>query len=643
MTISILMLAATLPVVHLVSPEGRVCADLTLADGCPEVALSFDGKTMGTMALGPEYTRRGYGRYEVVKMSGRTVDTVWKPVWGFRAEYPERYAERRVELGLPGRVETALTLTLRTYDEGFAVRYELPLETYSLDEIRRDRIDFALPVGTVAWPIDTTEGTYPEEPLPVNCLSLDAEWRMPFTLRTPEGAYASILEANTIKWPRSFLKADGKGGLRSVFAVGTKTGREYVVSPWRVMLMAPSAGGLIERSYLVENLNAPCAVKDAADWIRPGLTTCDFGKLDNASLLADAKRVKEVGVRYLQIDWGWYGTERPWTDAERAGYRLKRPDLKDEEWVVNTFADPHRPAKGYVPYHPTWERLINYGRKGVDLDIPALVRDLKAMDMGLCLYVHGIVLEANDLEELFALYEKWGIAGLKPGFVSWGSQSATDYLRQMADCAARHHLWLDIHDEQIPDGFERTWPNVMISEGGGGEEGHHPLRQDCALPFARCLAGPFDYTPRFFDSHRTKAHAAAMLVVYPGPTAVLRWACDGKQTLSELCAGAPDVMSFVRKLPMNYDETRVLVGEIAKKIVIARKKGNGWYLGGLCGEKPTSVAFVLDFLKDGANYSLTLVCDDGPPEKRSVRGREAISVKMARGGGFVAVIEEEEE
>ena len=623
---------------ELVSPDGRVRASLALRDGFPIVALSRDGKSLGSMSVGPEYAERGYGKYRIVRISeAKAVRQTWKPVWGFRAEYPENYVERIVALALPGQDEVALTLTLRTYDEGFAARYEMPLETYSLDEIRRDRMDFSFPDGTVAWPIRETEGTYPEEPIPIARLAPDAAWRMPFTLRTKDGLYASILEAKTVKWPRSFLKADGRGGLRSTFAVGTKTGREYAVSPWRVVLMAPSAGGLVERAYLVENLNDPCAVADAAEWIRPGLTTSDCGALDNASLLAFARRLRALGVRYLQIDWGWYGTERPWTDAERAGYRLKRPDLKDAEWIENTYSDPRTAARGYVPYHPFWQRLINYGRKNVDLDIPALVRDLKAMDMGLCLYLHGLVLEAHDMEELFALYERWGVAGLKPGFVSWGSQAATDYLRRMAACAAKHHLWLDIHDAQIPDGFERTWPNVMITEGGGGEEGHHPVRQDVALPFARCLAGPFDYTPRFFDPLRSRAHAAAMLLVYPGPTAVLRWSEDVRAG-GELPPDAHAVFAFARSLPMTYDETVVPVGEIAKSIVVARRKGTTWYVGGLAGTRAQAVDFALGFLTRDRPYALRLVRDDGTVETRTVTADDKLSVSMVSGGGFVATL-----
>ena len=637
------MIAACLllAVLSVVSSDGKVRCDFDAAGGFPRVEVSRDGLSFGAVEVGPDYTARGHGNYVVKSSAVRRCAGSWRPVWGTRAEYPDNYAELKVELAAQGGGEAELSVAVRAYDEGIAVRYEMPLETYALDEIRRDRIDFALPPETVAWPIRETEGTYPEEPVPVASLDVGADWRMPLTLRTRDGLFACILEAHTVKWPRSFLRADGAGGLKSVYAVGTKTGREVAVSPWRVVLLSPSAGGLVERAHLVENLNPPCAVPDAAEWVRPGLTTADFGRLDNASLLSDARRAREAGVRYLQIDWGWYGTERPWTDAERDAYRVRRPDLKDEDWVANTRPDPRRPAKGYVPYHPFWERLINYGRTDVDLDIPALATDLKAMGMGLCLYLHGLVLEANDMEELFALYESWGVAGLKPGFVSWGSQPATDALRALAACAARHHLWLDIHDAQIPDGFERTWPNVMTTEGGGGEEGHHPVRQDVALPFTRCLAGPFDYTPRFFDPERTPAHAAAQLLVYPGPTAVLRWSRGGNATVASLIEANPDVFAFARALPMTYDETVVLGGEVAKWIVLARRKGGRWYVGALAGAHGTTAEIDFSFLAEGRPFEMRMLADGGAAT-RQVRRGERMAVEMRPGGGFAAVLTEKE-
>lgn len=622
---SILLLA----VIGLLSPDGKISAEFRLEGGEPVVAVSREGKEFGSVTVGPEY---GAAQYEVLRTAKQESCGSWKPVLGFRSEYPDNYVELTAELSRRGNAEKrrALTVYARVYDEGVAVRYAIQMNGYELEEIRRERTAIHPVKGTVAWAIPGTEATYPEDPVSVASLDRVAKWRMPLTMRSPDGLYSSVLEAYTVDWPRSFLKADGEGGFDSEFVIGVKEGRGIQHSPWRVVLLAPSAGGLIERAYLVENLNEPCRIPDAAEWLRPGFASRDGGGLDTDREIEYAKKLREDGVRYLQLDWGWYGTERAWTDEERENYRKKRPDLKDEDWIANTYANPFTCAKGYVPYHPTWERFLKYGRTNVNLDMPRLCAELKKLGMGVCLYLQGSVMESVDLEKLFSLYESWGVAGLKPGFVSYGSQQATNRLRELAATAARHHLWIDIHDAHIPDGFERTWPNVMITEGGGGEEGNHPVRQDCALPFARCLAGPFDYTPGFPQKLRTPSHQAAMLLIYPGPTAVLRPRCDYRAT----CGGA---LRLAASLPLVYDETKVVDGEIAKKIVVARRKGADWYVGGICGERTTRTELVFDFLEPGGEYVLKSVGDDGVVRTRTVCRGERTVFDMSVGGGFLAV------
>ena len=608
------------------SPDGKVQCAFEMTDGHSSVDVAYGGKEFGRVTFEPGMA----DRYEVVATTTRTVRSSWKPVWGTRAEYPENYTELTVRLTNPNeKGRETLRLELRAYDEGVALRYVQTPNAYAENEIVRERFAVSLPAESVAWPIDATEATYPEEPLEIAALDRGKSWRMPLTLRTPSGVYASLVEANTVDWPRSYLLADGRGGFTSRFVHGTKCGRGEWTSPWRAIVLAPSAGGLIERSYLVENLNAPCALKDT-DWIRPGLAVSDFGNCDfkTDEVIAAAESAKRIGARYLQLDWGWYGTESPWSDADREHFLKVNPQFaSDDTWRENSRADPFTPAKGTVPYHPYWGYL-ELTRRGVELDIPRIVRGLRKMDMGLSLYLHGQVIENTDLDRLFATYEKWGVAGLKPGFVAYGSQKATDELRRLAETAARHHLWLDIHDEHIPDGFERTWPNVMITEGGGGAEGGHPVHQDVAIPFARCLAGPFDYTPVFFDKKRSHAHAAAFLICYPGPTAVIRG--SSRKMLAEDAR----LFEFVRALPWSYDETRVLAGEVSKFIVVARRKGEQWFLGGMNGAKARKVSFRTDFIKPGAK--LRLWTDSG---ERTIAAGKDVEVEMSSGGGFVALTE----
>jgi alpha-glucosidase len=393
----------------------------------------------------------------------------------------------------------------------------------------------------------------------------------------------------------------------------------------------------------VQTLNPPCAVADTS-WIQPGLTISDHG---NCLLqMDDLKRVIDVahtnGFKYLQLDWGWYGTEWTWTDADRKKFLEVNPSWSNDlSWVTNTYANPYGVAKGRVPYRPDWK-----SHTVVDIDMPALIRYARERGMGVCLYMHGDVLSAHDMDKLFATYGAWGLAGLKPGFVRYGSAEQTDWIRSMAEAAARHRLWLCVHDAHVPDGMERTYPNLMISEGGGGQEGNHPVRQDVLLPFTRCLAGPFDYTPHLYAKGKSHAHGMAFFVVYPGPTAVVRGG------VKEFASSGPERIGpeaeFLRRVPMNWDETRVLDAKAGHHIVTARRRGGTWFIGGMTGDAAYTAPVALDFLEPDKAYTATIFRDaetetggfrPAVKETRPVRRGDSLNLPMARAGGLAVIVE----
>ncbi len=622
------------------SPDGRVSCAFSLENGQPVADVSYGGRHVFRTALGVDR-----GKVRMVKCEVRTVRSSWKPVWGFKGEYPESYSELEVKLvreGREGKEPPAETLYLRCYDEGFAARARFVMEPYSVSSIAGERTSWRFAPGAAAWAIAGTEATFPEEPVPLEGLGEGQSWRMPFTLRVPGAAYASVFEAHAEHYPRSYLHVE-KGVVSPRFAMGVKEGRGVTITPWRAVALAATPGELVERAYFVENLNPPCAIADTS-WIKPGFCVSDMGnfQLRTADIIAAAKPAAATGAKYIQIDWGWYGTECAWTDDDRADYAARHPELKDDKtWIENTCANPFTTAVGTVPYHPYWPYS---GRTGVEMDMPKIVSELRAEGLGLCLYVHGAVLESNDMDALFATYSKWGVAGLKPGFVGYGSQTSTDFIRRMCALAAKHHLWLDIHDLHVPDGIERTWPNLMITEGGGGEEGNHPVRQDVALPFTRCLAGPFDYTPMLFNAGKagaTKLHKLAMFVVYPGATSVMRG------SIKNLVEKSPEAVEFLRALPWNYDDTRVFDAEIARHLTVVRRKGDSFYVGGLTGAAEHESAIALDFLEEGRAYEMLLMSDDQScsavprgyvRELRQVKKGDSLKVKMCASGGFCAVI-----
>lgn len=625
----------------IVSPDGKVEVGFSLAEGQPKIAAAYEKKNVATVDLGLVLAEPYQGGFEIERSETGGADTVWKPVWGERAVIRDAHRDCTVVLRERGPKARRLRVETRAYPEGFAFRYVLLGEGHEKVVDESTRVVFA--PGTVAWPIANTEDTYPTEPVDAaNFLSAPDgrrfhHYMLPLTVRRPDGVCASLFEAYVRHYPRA--KGEAVGGGTKIHLLGPRvTVNLPFEGPWRAIQIGKDAAALVENSTLVLNLNPPCAIEDTS-YIQPGLCLSDLSNcaMNNRDVFAAAQRERANGIRHFQIDWGWYGTEWTWSEKDIATYEKNVPDAdaKFPGWRGNVVADPRRPAKGYVPYRPDF--LIHYGTT-VDLDVPKLVKELASIGVDLALYMHGRVLEEEkDLDGLFALYRQWGLAGLKPGFVRYGDAESTDWNRMLVETAARHNLWLDIHDSHVPDGMQRTYPNLLLCEGGGGEEGNHPVRQDVSLPFARCLVGPFDYTPKLFRADRTHAHSTAMLLVYPGPVAILRG--------TALKRGWGPELAFVQRLPMTYDETKVSVADIGKTLIVARRRGEVWYVAGICGEEGFDAGFSLDFLGRGNTWRAEL-CTDGENGRavasvRHVSGGDWFPVKMDKAGGFTLILTRE--
>lgn len=619
-----------------------------------EVPVRCGGTTVAMIRPGLELADPFADGLEEVKRESRSVDSSWQTVWGDRRTVLDRFEEETVTFRERGPKRRTLVMTARRYPEGTAVRMTLPDGGVVEDETTT----IVYPPDAAAWMIDRTEATFPEEPIPLQAWTDGKERLTPFTVRS--GAlYSSFLEAYAVSYPRCRLERRGDcvkisllQGRDSREGVKPQTDRRFVLAPgastpWRAFIVGRTPGELIMNATLVANLNPPCALADTS-WIKPGLR---FSNLANCPLreeqlecAADHEYLNNmVGA---QLDWGWYGTEWDWNDEQRAEYVRVNPEFADEPtWRDNTHSTPRRAVKGHVPYLPFWKRYT-----WVDLDVPVFINYLRERGMGLSLYVRGRMLEKENLDDLFGLYEQWGLEGIKPGFVRYGDQASTDWNRELIRLAGKHRLTVDIHDVWLTDGIERTYPNLLISEGGGGEEGCHPVHQDVALPFTRCLAGPFDFTPKFFRPGVSHAHMAAMLLVYPGPTAVIRGvsaARFGKDRVKGWEVWGPERL-FVKNIPMTYDESLVLEGEIAKHVMIARRKGARWFLAGLTGTKSRTAELRLDFLKEDGVYRLALITDDlstsaecrmSKIDERRVRCGDIVKIDLDAGGGFVAMLE----
>ena len=625
-----------------VSPDGAVEAAFELRDGVPVYGLSYKGTgVLAASALGINLKDPYRGGFEVADTARATVNTEWKPVWGERASIPERCNTLTVTLKEKDPRGQRLIIEMRAYNEGLALRYRLPFAPDTAWRIAGEATEFRFGTDSAAFAIKNTEDTFPQDPIPL--AELPKSCMAPFTVRLPDGRYAAVLEAFVVSYPRCKIEKRELGAV-GIALSGKAEGRGAFTTPWRVVLVGDNEARLVEHETLVPTLNPPCAIADTS-WIKPGLTVSD-----HYNCLLKMPELKQVidtahtnGFRFLQLDWGWYGTEWPWTDADRKKFLEVNPSWSNDlGWVVNTYADPTKVAKGRVPYRADWKNAHTV----VELDIPELVKYARERNMGVCLYMHGDVLRAHDMDKLFALYQSWGLAGLKPGFVRYGSAEQTDWIRSMVEAAARHNLWLCVHDAHVPDGLERTYPNLMINEGGGGQEGNHPVRQDVILPFTRGLAGAFDYTPHIYHKGKSHAHAVAFFVVYHGPTAVVRGGI--KEFASEGPNRVGPEAEFMRRVPMNWDETRVLDARVGHHIVTARRSGGTWFVGGMTGDAAYTAPVTLDFLAPGKRYTATIFRDGDKEtggfrpavkEVRAVQAGDSLNLPMAQAGGLAVMID----
>ena len=642
-----------------VSPDGTLEARVELRDGQPFLSLARRGAAVLEPApLGVTLKPAFAGGFDLAGQTRDSVDSAWTPVWGERSSIPDRYRSLTLALKERGPLARPFTLELRAYNEGLALRYR-PAGADGADwQLEREDTAFRFPDGSAAFAIAWTEDTFPQDPVPITALAKNA--MMPFTVRLPGGAYASVLEAAVVSYPRAML-AKRDADTVGIALQGRAEGSAGAATPWRVVLVGDSEARLIEHAHLVQTLNPPCALADTA-WIRPGLTISDHG---NCLLqMADLKRVIDVahtnGFRYLQLDWGWYGTEWTWTDADRKKFLEVNPSWAgDLSWVTNTYADPYTVAKGRVPYRPDWK-----SHTVVDLDMPELVRYARERGMGLCLYVHGDVLRAHDLDKLFATYAAWGLAGLKPGFVRYGSAEQTDWIRSLAAAAARHKLWLCIHDAHVPDGMERTYPNLMTQEGIAGDETSPTNRLTLTILFTRMLAGAADnticyYDPRV-DKNATHAYQLAKAVCLYSPWQFLFWydrpspspPKTGGAGGSLRTIGDEPELEFFAKVPTVWDETRVIHGRIGQYAVIARRHGRQWYVGAMNAGEERALPLPLLFLEPGCRYTVDIYTDDPSVatrtqvriQRRPVEAKTVLEVTMSpQGGQAIRIAPTEEE
>ncbi len=508
-------------------------------------------------------THLGAG-FEVAETHTVNQDATWQPVYGERSEIRDNYNELSVTLDGKGAIE--LILRFRAYNEGAAVCYELP-EQDTLEEftIKKELTQFRFAGNHRCYPVYSAQGVYQSTTLD----KIKPGCERPLTIVVDDSAYAAVAEARLVNYARMRLQPV-KGVPYAVAAdlSGDVSADTPYTTPWRVLMVGESPGELIERNYIILNLNAPCAIEDTS-WIKPGKVIREV-TLTTEGGKACVDFAVEQGLQYIEYDAGWYGPEN---------------EVSSDATTVTRDTNKS-------------------GVKG-DLDLHEVIGYAAERGIGVLVYVNRRQLE-RQLDEILPLYQEWGIKGVKYGFVRVGDQQWTTWLHDAVRKAAEHRLMVDVHDEYRPTGVSRTYPNLMTQEGIRGNETMPPPEHNLILPFTRGLCGAGDYTICWYtDRIKTShAHQLAASVVFYSPLQFLYWYDRPSQH-----KGEPET-EFFKHLPTVWDETRVTQGEIGRFITIARRKGDEWYVGTMNAGKRRRLTIALDFLDPETSYRAFVYSDD---------------------------------
>lgn len=465
---------------------------------------------------------------------------------------------------------------------------------------------------------------------------------LPVLIDTQKDYKILISESDLADYPCMFLKGTGTNGAIFVFPKAplafaensdrsvkitqeadyiakTKGTRNY---PWRYFVISKNDKQLIGNT-MTYKLAEKNQLQDVS-WIKPG-----------------------------QVSWEWWNDASPYGPDVNfvSGYNLDTYkyyiDFASKFGIPYIIMDEGWAKSTREPYTPNPK-----------VDLHELIRYGKEKNVGIVLWLTWLTVENNF--DLFKTFNEWGVKGLKIDFMDRSDQWMVNFYERVAREAAKHHLFVDFHGSFKPAGLEYKYPNVLSYEGVRGMEqmgGCYP-DNSLYLPFMRNAVGPMDYTPgamismqpNVYRSERpnaasigTRAYQLALFVVFE----------SGLQMLADnptLYYRNEDCTRFITQVPVTWDETVALEAKAGEYVIVAKRKGDKWFIGGMTnnGKKEREFTIKLDFLNKDRSYQMTSFEDginagrqamDYRCKSSQVKAGEQLTIKMVRNGGFAAVIE----
>lgn len=639
------------------SPDGKIAVALTTdGDGRAVYTVTRNGKTIiAPSRLGFLFTdvAKIDRRLEVTGSEVRDFDQTWNQPWGEWASIRNHYRELKVHLRETTALARVFAVTFRIYDDGVGFRYEFPRQPQmAKTNIADELTEFTFAQDGTAWWKPAFLWNREEYLYNKTALSSVSNADTPITIKLSDGTHVALHEAALVDYSGMAVSRTEGTTLRAALHPGAgrpkveKTGAWN--TPWRTLIIADNAAGLYQ-SHLMLNLNEPNKLGDVS-WFKPG---------------------KFAGVWWNMIKGEWTWARGPKHGATNAN--VKRyidfaaangvPDVLVEGWNVGWDGDWFGNGNDMDFARPTEDfdvkMLAAYAKKkGVRLvghhETGGAASHYEAQfdkafkfaaDHNYMVVKTGYVTDAGQIERVDpdgSKYREWH-----------QGQWMSNHFVRVAEAAAKYKIAFDSHEPIKGTGLQRTYPNWVAREGMRGMEynawpGKNPPEHEANLVFTRMLEGPMDFTPgvlslRGSDDSNILSTIAKQLALYVVIYSPVQMLADTPENYAKY----PGPLKFIRDVPTDWQETRVLNGEVGDFATIARKQrgGEDWYLGAVGDEEARTVSFKLDFLTPGKKYVAEIYRDGDDAdyrtdkrhsiviEQKAVSSADAMTLRLAPGGG----------
>ncbi len=613
----------------LASPDQSLTITVTLVDGALTYHVAHHGvEVIHPSPLGIVREDESFADHLVFDAADAPVviDEMYSMLSGKQRQI--RNHANELTLNFHNADQAHLQIILRAYDDGVAFRYRFPETDTTTRRVTQELTGFAVSSAGRMWSQPYDQGTMHApsyETLYTNGAPIGTRasflggrgWSFP-TLFQVDGNWLLITEADLDgSYFGAHLDPIPRNGLYSIAMPSDEEAEGYGAAepvstlpwetPWRVIEVSESVGTILE-SNLVTNLSKSSQISDTS-WIHAGRASWSWWS-DHGSSRDYDSLVKYVD---LAAEMGW------------------EYSLVDANWNVM--------SGGSV------EQLIHYAnQKGVGI---WLWYNSGGPDNNVTEQPRDLMFDQAIRRREFARIQALGVKGVKVDFFQ---SDKPDIMRLYLDIlrdAADFHLMVNFHGATVPRGWARTWPNLMTMEAVRGAESYtfDPTyaatapRENTILPFTRNAVGSMDYTPVTFTDElvphlTTNTHELALSIVFE--SGILHLA-DSAEAYRGLPDGPKD---FLRHVPVAWDETHYLAGEPGSFVVVARRSGDDWYIGGINGQADgQTVALDFSFLNRD-RYSMTLIEDaaDGRGFNTTtgeIKPGDPLTLTMMANGGFV--------